>query len=309
VDGTAGQVLAIDSLDPLVTEWVTGGGGGGAVDSVNGATGVVVLDADDIDDAATTNKFATAAQLSAVDDLATTYQPLDADLTSIAALSTTAFGRGLLEQADAATARTTLGLGTIATQAANSVAITGGAVTGITDITVADGGTGRSTSTTAYGIIAAGTTATGAHQTISPGTSGQVLRSNGASALATFQALTITNREVVTFPSAVAQGDNASAWVCPATGTLVSVDIWCDTAPVTAAVTVDLHKNGTTVFTTQGNRPSIATSATTDTSGTVEVTPMTAGDKFQFQIDSLNASDEGNIGQLMCRFSWTETIT
>lgn len=39
-------------------------GGAGAVDSVNGQTGVVVLDADDIDDAATTNKWATAAELT-----------------------------------------------------------------------------------------------------------------------------------------------------------------------------------------------------------------------------------------------------
>ena len=39
---------------------------GGAVDSVNTQTGVVVLDADDISDAATTNKFATAAELSAI---------------------------------------------------------------------------------------------------------------------------------------------------------------------------------------------------------------------------------------------------
>ena len=39
---------------------------GGAVDSVNAQTGVVVLDADDISDAATTNKFATAAELSAI---------------------------------------------------------------------------------------------------------------------------------------------------------------------------------------------------------------------------------------------------
>ena len=43
---------------------------------------------------------------------ATTYQPLDADLTSIAALTTTTFGRSLLTQADAAAARTTLGAGT-----------------------------------------------------------------------------------------------------------------------------------------------------------------------------------------------------
>ena len=40
------------------------------------------------------------------------YQPLDSDLTAIAALTTTSFGRSLLTQADAATARTTLGAGT-----------------------------------------------------------------------------------------------------------------------------------------------------------------------------------------------------
>lgn len=56
-------------------------------------------------------------------------------------------------------------------------------------VTVAQGGTGRATATTAYGLIAAGTTATGAQQTISPGTSGHVLKSNGASALASFSAL------------------------------------------------------------------------------------------------------------------------
>lgn len=38
------------------------------------------------------------------------YQPLDSDLTAIAALSTTAFGRGLLTETDASTTRTTLGL-------------------------------------------------------------------------------------------------------------------------------------------------------------------------------------------------------
>jgi microcystin-dependent protein len=61
----------------------------------------------------------------------------------------TAFARTLLDDADASTARGTLGLGTIATQAASSVAITGGSVSGITDLAVADGGTGASTATAA----------------------------------------------------------------------------------------------------------------------------------------------------------------
>lgn len=56
-------------------------------------------------------------------------------------------------------------------------------------VTVAQGGTGRATATTAYGLIAAGTTATGVQQTISPGTSGTFLKSAGASALASFSAI------------------------------------------------------------------------------------------------------------------------
>jgi hypothetical protein len=54
---------------------------------------------------------------------------------------------------------------------------------------VANGGTGRSTNT-AYAVICGGTTAGGVEQSIaSVGTSGQVLTSNGASALPTFQTI------------------------------------------------------------------------------------------------------------------------
>lgn len=62
------------------------------------------------------------------------------------------------------------------------------------NLPVSHGGSGRATATTAYGLIAAGTTATGAQQTISPGTSGQFLKSAGASALASF--VTITSSDV-----------------------------------------------------------------------------------------------------------------
>jgi len=91
-------------------------------------------------------------------------QAFDAGLQSIAGLTTaadkgiyttgsdvyatftlTAFGRTLVDDANAAAARSTLGLGSIATQAANSVAITGGTVAGLTafglDKTITAGGT------------------------------------------------------------------------------------------------------------------------------------------------------------------------
>ena len=55
-----------------------------------------------------------------------------------------ATGAGAFAYETAGTARTSLGLGSIATQASDAVAITGGSVTGITDLAVADGGTGAS---------------------------------------------------------------------------------------------------------------------------------------------------------------------
>jgi hypothetical protein len=62
----------------------------------------------------------------------------------------------------------------MAAQSASSVAITGGTITGITDLAVADGGTGASTLTGV--VIGNGTSAMTA---VAPGTSGNVLTSNG----------------------------------------------------------------------------------------------------------------------------------
>ena len=96
------------------------------------------------------------------------WQPLSAVLTSISAntgtaadkgiyftaLNTaaefdlTAAGRAILDDADASAQRATLGLGTMSTQDANNVAITGGTISGITDLAIADGGTNSSAALT-----------------------------------------------------------------------------------------------------------------------------------------------------------------
>lgn len=71
-----------------------------------------------------------------------------------------AVANGGTAASDAATARTNLGLGSIATQASSSVSITGGSITGITDLAVADGGTGASTAANARTNLGLGTLAT-----------------------------------------------------------------------------------------------------------------------------------------------------
>lgn len=60
--GTTGQILKKISDADFDTEWAPDDDGD--VDSVNGQTGAVVLDADDIDDTSTTNKFTTASDIS-----------------------------------------------------------------------------------------------------------------------------------------------------------------------------------------------------------------------------------------------------
>lgn len=92
-------------------------GSSGAVDSVNGQSGTVILTASDV--GADASGAAAAAQAAS--------QPVDSDLTAIAALTTTSYGRAFLALADATAARGALGLGTAATAASTSFDAAGAA--------------------------------------------------------------------------------------------------------------------------------------------------------------------------------------
>jgi hypothetical protein len=73
-------------------------------------------------------------------------------------------------------------------------AFTANTLTPTNPVSVTYGGTGLAT-TTAYSIVFTGTTSTGAFQaSAGPGTSGQVLTSNGAGALPTFQTSTAASK-------------------------------------------------------------------------------------------------------------------
>ena len=143
----------LDATTSNFTGTLQNGGSNVLVDSDIGST-VQGYDANTAKLDATTSNFTGTLQNGGsnvvVDsDIGSSVQAYDADLSSIAGLSS-ADGNFIVGSASGwvaesgATARTSLGLGTIATQASDSVSITGGSVTGITDLAIADGGTGAS---------------------------------------------------------------------------------------------------------------------------------------------------------------------
>ena len=77
-DGTVGQVIQTDGAGNLTFATVSGGGGG-AVDSVNGATGVVVLDTGDISESG--NLYYTEARVSANSSVTTLESGLASEIT------------------------------------------------------------------------------------------------------------------------------------------------------------------------------------------------------------------------------------
>ena len=79
-----------------------------------------------------------------------------------------------------------------------------------------------------------------------------------------------------------------------ATLTIVSVRATVGTAPTGATLIVDVNKNGTTIFTTQANRPTIAVSTNTIKRTNMDVTTVADGDYLTVDIDQVGSTVAGS---------------
>jgi hypothetical protein len=124
-------------------------------------------------------------------------------------------------------------LGTMSTQNANAVAITGGTITGITDLTVADGGTGASTFTANSVVLGNGTSSLAGNM-VAPSTSGNLLVSNGT----TWQSRSLASSGVK-----LGLGITGESWSSPSrsSGTTYTNS---NAYPIMVNVTVQLTANG-----------------------------------------------------------------
>jgi hypothetical protein len=151
-------------------------------------------------------------------------------------------------------------------------------VTGV--LPVANGGTGKATLST-YRVLAGGTTATGALQQVGAGTSGNPLLSNGASALPSFGAMTVTDciSGIIQYPEA----QDYVVWInIPFAITVLTMTTRCSTGTCTLAA-----KKNTTAITGLSNSVSTTEDTNTATAGNV----FAAGDDLRLTVSSVSSAE------------------
>lgn len=146
-------------------------------------------------------------------------------------------------------------------------------------LAVTHGGTGRATSTTAYALLAAGTTATGVHQTLAAGATTEVLVGGGAAALPAWTTATGSGAPVrATSPTLVTPdlGTPSAVVLTNATGTAASLTVGAATNATLATAANGLKSATTTVSVSGATAPVLGQvlTATSDSAATWQ-TPTT----------------------------------
>lgn len=240
--------------------WSTpAGGGGGAVDSVNGATGTVVLDQDDVLDG-TTYKQYSATEKTKLAGVASGATANSADATLLARANHTG-----TQSADTLTDGTT-NKAFLATERTKLTGIATSATANDTDanLKARANHTGTQTASTISDFTTAANTAVLRDAVFSQG--GTLTTGAGQ--------FRLYNRSGVT-------------------RTIQTVTASVGTQPTGASILVDVNISGTTIFTTQSNRPTIAVSTSEDQSGTPDVTAWTSGSYLTIDIDQIGSTIAG----------------
>lgn len=150
-------------------------------------------------------------------------------------------------------------------------------------------GAGEGAATLQVAVLNEGTSLTTAVDSINFVGGGVVASNSG-------DAVTVKVADIQTFgyPGTLATYVGAGRYYIESACTISSIRASVGTAPTGASVIVDVNKNGTTVFTTQANRPTIAASGFTSGAVTnMNITSLAAGDYLTIDIDQVGSTIAG----------------
>jgi hypothetical protein len=97
----------------------------------------------------------------------------------------------------------------------------------------------------------------------------------------------------VGYPQASTTVPVGISYTMPFPATVTKCWLTVTTAPTGADLTVDIHKNGTTIWTTQANRVKITAGATTGNTTTFDITSIAANDVITAYVDVVGSSVAG----------------
>jgi hypothetical protein len=93
-----------------------------------------------------------------------------------------------------------------------------------------------------------------------------------------------------------------NAWIAPRAGTITRITLYRKTGGTSGSTIVDVNKNGTTVYTTQGNRPTVAFNAgadAIDATTDMDVTAVAQDDRLQVDVDAVDAGQPQDISVML----------
>lgn len=109
--------------------------------------------------------------------------------------------------------------------------------------------------------------------------------------------------QLFTIPGVVTTGSGKGRYYAPTTMVISNIRAFVDTAPTGADLIIDVNRNGTTIFTTQGNRPRITAGNNYDAASTPDVTGLAAGDYVTIDVDQIGSTVAGSYLTVQVEFA------
>jgi hypothetical protein len=120
---------------------------------------------------------------------------------------------------------------------------------------------------------------------------GKIYYKNSSNAVVNFKTKSV---QVFTILGSLTAGTGVSRFYPSSTITITSARASVNTAPTGASIIVDVLKNGTTIFTTQANRPTIGSGSNVSSLAVPDVVSLSSSDYLTVNVSQIGSTVAGS---------------